>query len=279
VALQVFGLAEGTDDGGDILMLGVHGVVKAADVGGGEFAGEIGEGGAELGELPERGFADDGDGVVGREIVAVVFESDEAERIDEAVGGVSGDDIHLMIHEGAVDQAEVHDFGRFGEAEAVTFAEAGKPVGALEEFVADAGAPFGGEWNDVRDFLQMEVLRVIAADDHSESVFKTEGLGDFEMEAIGVEPFDVDIDIVRIMGRFVEDSGEGGAGVFDVEVELAGEESFVNQESATEVGFALDGDGSFGFDVLGEEFGEDDLFGEEFGADDYLRLRRLVAAG
>ena len=95
--LESFGLAEGADDGGGVLMLRVDGEVEAADVGGGEFAGEIGEGGAELGESSEGGLADDGDGVIGREVVAVVSEGDEAEGIDEAVGGVAGDDVDLMI--------------------------------------------------------------------------------------------------------------------------------------------------------------------------------------
>src|SRR5260370_538209 len=39
--LQPFGLAERADGGGGVLVLGVDGVVEAADVGGGEFAGEI----------------------------------------------------------------------------------------------------------------------------------------------------------------------------------------------------------------------------------------------
>ncbi len=95
-----------------------------------------------------------------------------------------------MIDEGAVDQPEVHDAGRLGEAEAVTFAEAGEAVGALEEFVADAGAPTGSDGNNFGDFSQMEVLRVIAADDHGEGVFEAERLGDFEMEAIGVKLLD-----------------------------------------------------------------------------------------
>src|SRR5258708_29190792 len=221
--LEDFGLAEGADDGGGVLMLRVDGVVEAADVSGGEFAGEIGEGGAKLGESGEGGLADDGDGVVGREIVAVVFEGDEAEGIDEAVGGVAGDDVDLMINEGAVDESEVHDFGGSGEAEAVIFAEAGKTVGALEEFVADAGAPFRGYGDDIGDFLQMEIFGVVAADNHGEGVFATEGLGEFEMEAVGVELLDAVVDGVRIALRsFVEDGGEGRTGVFDIEVELAG---------------------------------------------------------
>jgi len=57
---EAAGLAESADDGGGVLVLGVDRVVEAADVGSGEFAGEIGEGGAELGKLGERGLADDG---------------------------------------------------------------------------------------------------------------------------------------------------------------------------------------------------------------------------
>ncbi len=156
--------------------------------------------------------------------MAVIGEGDEAEGVDEAVGGVAGDDVHLMIGEGAVDQAEVHDFGGFGEMEAVVLREAGKTVGALEEFVADAGAPFGGERRDVGDFLKVEIFRVAGADDHGESVFEAEGLGDLKVEAIGVELFDAVVDGVRIAsGSFVEDGGEGGAGVFHVEVEFAGD--------------------------------------------------------
>jgi hypothetical protein len=45
---------------------------------------------------------------------------------------------------------------------------------------------------------------------------------------------------------------------------LAGFEGFLAEESTAEVCFALDVDSSAGFDMLGEEFGEDDLLGEEF---------------
>src|SRR5580693_9116779 len=90
--LEAVGGAEGTYDSGDVLVLGIDGVVEAAHVDGGEFAGEIGEGGAELRELLEGGLADDGDSVVGREIVAVILECEETEGIDKAVRGVAGDD-------------------------------------------------------------------------------------------------------------------------------------------------------------------------------------------
>src|SRR5437879_13895319 len=77
----------------------------------------------------------------------------------------------------------------------------------------------------------------------------------------------------------MQDGREGGAGIFDVEVELAGLEGFVDQQRAAEVGFAFDGDAGAGFDVLGEERGEDDLLSEEFGADGDFGLRRVLTSG
>jgi hypothetical protein len=233
-----------------------------------------------LRKLLEGGLANYRDGVVRREIVAVIFECDEAEGIDKAVGGVSGDDVDLMIDESAVDEAEVHDFGSFGEAEIVAVAPAAEAVGPLEKFVPDADAPFGRERCDVGDFLEMDFLRVVAANNHGEGVFETEGLGDFEVEAVGVQLLDALINGVRIALRgFIQDSGKGSAGVFDVEIELAGFEGFVDEERAAEVGFTLDEDAGFGFDVLCKEFGEDDLFGEKLGADSDFGWRSLVAGG
>ena len=116
-------------NGGSVKVPRVDGVVEAAHVGGGEFAGEIGKGGAELGESFESGGANDGNSVIRRKVMAVVFESDQAERINQAVGGIAGDDVDLMINEGAVDQAKIHDLGGFGEVEAVVLGEAEEAVG------------------------------------------------------------------------------------------------------------------------------------------------------
>ena len=95
--LEAVGLAEGADDGGGVLVLGIDGVVEAADVGGGEFSGEIGQRGAELGKSGESGLANDGDGVVGREVVLVVDERNEVERLNEPVRGVACNDVHLFV--------------------------------------------------------------------------------------------------------------------------------------------------------------------------------------
>src|SRR5260370_40446201 len=69
----------------------------------------------------------------------------------------------------------------------VAIAPAAEAVGALEEFVADAGAPFGSNGGNVGDFLEMEIFGVVAANDHGEGVFETERLGGFEMRALGGE--------------------------------------------------------------------------------------------
>jgi hypothetical protein len=125
----------------------------------------------------------------------------------------------------------------------------------------------------------MEVFGVVATNDHGKRIFEAEGLGDFEVEALGVKLLDAIVDGSGIAGRrLVEDGGEGGAGVFDIKVELAGLESFVDEERAAEVCLADDGDAGAGFDVLSEKFGEDNLFGEELGADGDFRLRRMATS-
>jgi len=90
-------------------------------------------------------------------------------------GRVAGDECRLDGHEGAVDEAEIHDFGRLGEMKIVALTPAAEAVGALKKFVADAGAPFGSDGGDFGDFLQMEILGIVAADDHGEGISKPSG--------------------------------------------------------------------------------------------------------
>ena len=112
-------------------------------------------------------------------------------------------------------------------------------------------------------------MRVVLADDHGESVFEAKRLGEVEVEALGVLAPDAGeyLGGVLVIGRLVEDGGESCTSVFDIEIEIAGEEGLVDEKSAAEIGFADDGNTGACFDVLGEEFGEDDLLGEKFRAD------------
>src|SRR6266481_7842610 len=126
----------------------------------------------------------------------------------------------------------------------------------------------------------MKFFRVIATDDHGESIFKAKRLGDFKMEAIGVELLDAIVDSARIALRsFVQDGGQCRAGVFDVEVQLACEKCFVDEECAAKIGLSDDKNAGFRFNVLGQEFSEHNLLGKKFGADDDFSLRSFVASG
>src|SRR2546427_7354458 len=126
----------------------------------------------------------------------------------------------------------------------------------------------------------MKSLRIIAGNDHRKSVFKAKRLGDLKMEAMGVEVLDAVIDGRGIPLRgFVQNGSEGRAGVFDVEIQLAGEECFVDEKRPAEIGLSNDRDSGFRFDVLRYEFGEDDLLGEKFGANGDFGLRRFGAGG
>src|ERR1700730_7365431 len=137
--------------------------------------------------------------------------------------------------------------------QAVELAPAAEAVWALEEFVAEAGPHFGGVWDDVAGVSEVEALRVFAADDHGEGVLEAERLRDFEIKTLGVALLDALVDVVRVgAGGFVKDGGQGGAGVFDVKVEVAGEESFLAEERAAEIGFAVDVEAGAGLDLLGE---------------------------
>src|SRR6266852_8776818 len=83
--------------------------------------------------------------------------------------------------------------------EIVAIAQRAETVGALEEFVANAGTPFGSERRDVGNFLQMKFLRIVAADDHRESVLEAERLRNFNVKTIRVELLDAAVDGVRVV--------------------------------------------------------------------------------
>jgi hypothetical protein len=216
-ALEIMCFAEGTNGGRGVLMLRVNGVIEAANVGGSELARKFGERAPELRKFSEGGLADDGDSVIRWEIVEIVLQSDEAERINLPVGGIAGDDIHLMIKKRAVNEAEIHGGGRRGETKTVAAREPSITVRAFLEFIANAGTPFWRNGNEIRDSPQVKIVGVIRADDHGKSIFKAEWLGEFELETLGVKLFYALINGGGIgAGGFIENGGERGSGVFDV---------------------------------------------------------------
>src|SRR5262249_9066640 len=68
-------------------------------------------------------------------------------------------------------------------------------------------------------------------------------------------------------GRELQDRGEGGAGVLDVDVELAGAERGVADEGPAQVEATLDAQ-TRALDGLGEQLAHQALLGEVLGADD-----------
>src|ERR1700734_2953496 len=100
--------------------------------------------------LLQRLLADHGDRFVGREIVAVIFESEQIERWKQAVRGVARSNIDLMIFQCRAEQAQIHGPGGGGEAEAVSGSQSGITVRTLHKFVAKSGAPLRSESGGLR---------------------------------------------------------------------------------------------------------------------------------
>jgi hypothetical protein len=231
-----FGVEEITDYGGDVLMLGVNGVVEGLHVGRGDFAGEQLEGGADFWMRGEDFRADDGDGVVGREIVFVVGEDGEVAGGKKAIGGIPCDEIHLIIEKCSIEEAEIHDAGRGGEFQIVGAGEAGVAVGAFIEFVAEAGAPLRSDGGGAGNCGEMVEAGVGSADDDGEGVVEAEGGKDFEMEALRVFIVNFLEDGLGIgLDWIFQDGGQGSAGVFDVGVNATREDGLLADVGSAEI--------------------------------------------
>lgn len=261
-------------------MLGVHERVEMAHVLGADFPGEISKGSPKLWKSFESGMANDGDGVIGREIVEVVVERNELQRVNETVRGIAGDYVDLMIDERAIEEAEVHDPGLRREVEGVAIGPAAKAVGTLEEFVAYADTEPRSDGSEVGHIPEVEAGGIVLADDHGERIGEAKRLGNVEVVLVGVFLFDARVDRSGSVGwrrGIVEDGRERSAGVFDVEVNISSQQGFVDQKRATEIRLAHNGNAGAGFDVLGEKFSEEDLLGEKFGADGEMGTSGMAA--
>src|SRR2546430_6807310 len=93
-------------------MLRVDGVIKAADVRGREFTGEIGKRGAELRKLRERGLADNRNRIVWRKIVAGLRPSHPNQTNDKSARGNSPHGIHFVFSRGAVEEGQAPSLWR-----------------------------------------------------------------------------------------------------------------------------------------------------------------------
>src|SRR5262249_28352853 len=93
--LQAFCLAEFPYHGRRLLVQSVHSVVHTPHIGGGHFSGKFRQRRAQFRKPLQRGLARDGYGVVRRKIVCIVLQRHQIQRFDQAVGGISGGNVHL----------------------------------------------------------------------------------------------------------------------------------------------------------------------------------------
>src|SRR5262245_9980772 len=79
--------------------------------------------------------------VVWREVMLVIFENNQAERIDQAVCGISGDEIHLFFSGSLIRDSEIHDSWRIREPKTIGLRQACIAILSFDEFIPEAGCP------------------------------------------------------------------------------------------------------------------------------------------
>src|SRR5882762_879277 len=94
---EAFLCAEFADDYGNIALIDIDRAVEAAHLLLGDFSGEVMEGVGKLREFLQSGFANDGNCVIRRKVVAVVLKGDQTESVDQPVGGIAGDDVDFFF--------------------------------------------------------------------------------------------------------------------------------------------------------------------------------------
>src|SRR5579872_5493651 len=277
--MQSFFLPEFAHYVGDRAMLAVHGVVQGAHVLIGNLSRQWGQGVAQLGMAGQRLLAHDGYGVVGREVALVVLEHSQIEHRNEAVGGVAGGQVNLLIHQGAVEQAQVHNQRRPGEAEAVGRHQALVAVRALHKFVAEPGAPLRRVLRRLRNGGQMQAARVRPTNFDGKCVIEAKRRQNRKMELLLVLLFHFFIHGVGILQRrLLENGGQRRARVLRVHVNPPRQHGLLADIGSGEIEAALDFEVSPGFDLLRNQFAQDELLREVLGADYHHVLSRWTAA-
>src|SRR6266852_3532126 len=190
------------------------------------------------------------------------------QRINQSVGGIPGDDIHLVFLERAVNQTQIHHVRLDGKAQMVSLRPSPVAVGALEEFVPHADAPARRNGRNVGYRAQMFAAGVFAAHHHREGVVEAERLGHFEAKPLGVSGLYPAIHRSRRRSR-----------IFGVKVNLPRAQGLMTHQRAAKIHFAFDGDAGARLDVLGEKLGEDDLLRKILRSDNQPRPSTAVAPG
>src|SRR5580693_9418169 len=180
----------------------------------------------------------------------VVFEDKQVERGNQAIGSVAGDQIDLLVLQGASEKAEIHDLRRGGEVQAVGGHQSFVAIGTFHEFVTESGAPLRSVGSGLRDGFQTQAAGVVAANFDGESVVEAERCAHGQIEALLIFGLNLAVNAFAISIRlFLQDGGEGSAGIFRINIDTAGEDGLLADESASEIKAALDRKMSLGFDL------------------------------
>ena len=233
-----------------------------------DAAAEPRDGAADFGVTQQRRRVHDGDGVVGRKVLPVVFEHRQIQRVDQPRGRIAGDDIDLPFGERAVHERQVHDARRLAEAQTVGRREPAVAVGPIQELVAECGAPARRVRRQLRQPRQSPRARVRGANQNRERVAEAERR-QHRSAGVGVQLADLVEHHARItLNGLLEDGGQRGAAVFDVQVDVAGLNRAVADERAAEIEPPIDGKPCVALDRLRHQLAENHLLGEVLGADD-----------
>lgn len=235
----------------------------------GKSAFELIERSEEGGEAVERIEGNDDARVVRREGAAVVVEALEGGVLCAGIEGFPGDEGDLSVGEGGVELAGFEDLDAAGEGEFVGAEEEWEAIGAADELAGGAEAPGAFERLGGAEGGEVVLRGAFTGGEEDGRIGEAEGGDPFAAVAGAVVGLDLFAGLGGIGdGCEAEDGGEGDAGVFGVEVNLAGEEGFVGHGSATEGRAEGDRAGAeAGFQVESDGFSKENLAGTGLGAD------------
>src|SRR5215471_2665119 len=103
----------------------------------------------------------------------------------------------------------------------------------------------------------MQAARIIAANFNGEGVVEAQGRTDCQVKTAGVLTFHPVIDLVGFISRLLlQDRGQSGTGVLGINVNTAGENALLADESPREIEATVDGNVGFGRNMLRQDFPE-----------------------
>ena len=221
---------------------------------------------SNLGMLFDGGAPDERCSIVGRKVVLVVDEDNKTERADQTICRIACDEVDLAVRDCLIRERQIHHSGRTRKLKTVSFRQPRITIFTLDELVTEPCDPLTRMRGCIRDSLDVHAVRVGFPHNDREGVVETERLGPLNTKAGVIRGFDGVVYAGRIVyRRLLENRRQPGPCVFHIHVELAGYESLVTDERATEIQPAIDLEVRLAFDLLSEHLAEDDLLGEILG--------------